>query len=139
MDIAEKAQAVKAEAIRYRVVSNEEMEILAPLFAKLGWPMPEQEFAKVVVAEAGEGKDAVIIGFQVVEFIVHAGWLWVHPALRGEGVAEEISRQTVHYIENDCKIKRYICTAKPGSFGSRIAVANGFKLVPQEMYVKQVP
>lgn len=126
------------ESIRYRVVADGELEILAPLFAKLNWTMPDPSLAKAVVAEAGEGKDALVCGFAIVQFIPHNEPMWVHPGMRGTGVAEGLADAVTHYIEVDCHIKRYVCVAKPGSFAARLAEKHGMRPFPGLLYVKQL-
>jgi GNAT superfamily N-acetyltransferase len=127
------------EQVHYRIVSGSEILLLKPLFDRLNWPAPDPDMAKVIVAQAGLGKDGVILGFSVVQFVTHAEPLWVHPSMRGTGVAEELVRQTVHYIEDDCKIKRYVVSAKPGSMAARIAVNNGMRPLGCEVFVKTIP
>jgi GNAT superfamily N-acetyltransferase len=125
--------------VTYRVVSDGELQFLAPLFAKLGWPPLDPDYAKAVVAEIGHGPDAIICGFQVVQFVVHSEPMFVEPSMRGTGIAEGLAEATRHYIEKDCRIKRYVSTAKPGSFGARLAEANGMELKPgTALYVKTV-
>lgn len=128
----------RPENIRYRVVADGEMEVLGPLFARLGWAMPEPGMAKAVVAEAGEGKDALILGFTLVQFVPHNEPMWVHPGMRGTGVAEGLAEAVIHYIEVDCHIKRYLCVAKPGSFAARLAEKHGMRPYPGTLYVKQI-
>lgn len=127
-----------AEEIQYRVVADDELRLLHPIFERLGWPLPDPSFAKAVVAEAGKGQDKLILGFQVVQFIPHAEPLWVNSAARGIGVAEGLVEATMHYLEQDCKIKRYLCTAEQGSFAARLAESNGMVAFPGTLYVKQV-
>lgn len=128
----------QAHEIKYRVVAEDELKMLTPMFQDLGWPIPDPNFCKAIVAEAGEGKDAIICGFQLVQFITHAEPLWINPHLRGTGVAEGLVEATVHYVENDCKIKRYLCVAKPGSFAARLCEKHGMIANPGTLYVKQV-
>jgi hypothetical protein len=128
-----------ADEVRYEVVAQEEMGVLNPLFDKLDWPRPDPEFAKIVVVKAGTGDDALVLGFQVVEFICHAGQMWLNPHVRGTGIAEGLASQVMSYIERDCKIKRYISVAKPGSFGARLAERYGMVKVPQDLYMKNLP
>lgn len=128
----------KSETIHYRVVQDDEMAILHPLFERLGWPDPEPAMAKVVVAEAGTGKQAIILGFCVVQFIVHSEPMWVHPSARGTGIAEGIVQQVMHYIEHDCKIKRYVCIAKTGSFAARLCEQYGYQPWPGQVFVRQL-
>lgn len=127
-----------AQEVRYEVVAQEEMAVLFPLFNKLGWPLPDPEFAKIVCVKAGTGDDALVLGFQVVEFICHAGSMWLNPHVRGTGIAEGLAEQVMHYIENDCHIKRYISVAKPGSFGARLAEKYGMIRSKSDLYVKTV-
>lgn len=127
-----------AEEVRYEVVAQEEMAVLFPLFDRLGWPRPDPEFAKIVVVKAGTGDDALVLGFQVVEFILHAGTMWLNPHVRGTGIAEGLAAQVMNYIEHDCKIKRYVSVAKPGSFGARLAEKYGMVKSHNDLYVKTV-
>jgi hypothetical protein len=64
--------------------------------------------------------------------------MWVHPAARGMGIAEGIVEQVMSYIENDCKIKRYICIAKPGSFAARLCEKYGYRPWPGQVFVRQL-
>lgn len=127
------------EEVRYRIVDGEEMAKLRPLFDALGWALPDQDMAKVVVAEAGTGDKAVICGFTVVQFILHAEPMWVHPSMRGTGIAEALVAQTVHYIEDDCHVKRWMAVAKEGSFAGRLIAAQGMTMIPGNVFVKMVP
>lgn len=126
------------EEVHYRVIQDAELSILHPIFARLGWPLPDHAMAKVVVAEAGTGASALILGLCVVQFIVHSEPMWVHPAARGLGIAEGIVEQVMSYIENDCKIKRYICIAKPGSFAARLCEKYGYRTWPGQVFVRQL-
>jgi hypothetical protein len=132
------ANVPTSEEVHYRVISGEELERLGPLMNRLGWPTLDPEFSKVVVAEAGEGESALICGFGVVQFVPHAEPMWVDPNLRGTGVAEELVSQVQHYIEVDCKIKRYVCVAKPGSFAARLCEKHGMVPYNGQVYVRQV-
>lgn len=114
------------------------MEILTPLFSKLGWKMPNPDFAKVIVAEAGTGDSAHICGFAVVQFVTHAEPIWIHPSLRGTGVAEELVEKVVHYIEQDCKIDRWVAVVKEGSMAERLCLSQGMVKIPGQLYAKQV-
>jgi hypothetical protein len=128
------------EKVHYRVVENAEMTLLKPLFDRLGWPAPDPDMAKVIVAQAGLGKDGVILGFSVVQFVTHAEPMWVHPNVRGTGVAEGLVEKTRHYIEDDCHIKRYVVAAKVGSFAARLAESHGMHPLPDlSLYVKVIP
>lgn len=113
--------------VEYRVVQDKEMEYMEPVFARLGWTLPDPAYGKVVVAEAG----GMILGFAVVQFMLHAEPQWVNPLIRGTGVAEGIAKAVQTYIEEDCKVTRYIVTAKPGSFGARLAEGIGMTILPQ--------
>lgn len=127
------------DTIHYRVIANEELLLLKPWFDRLNWALPDPAMAKVIVAEAGEGSKAIICGFQVIQFICHAEPMWIHPAMRGTGVAEGLCDNTVEYIEHDSKIKQYVAVAKKGSFASRLAQERGMKLLENyEVLVKQV-
>jgi GNAT superfamily N-acetyltransferase len=126
------------EEVHYRVIADRELVILNPLLEKLGWPALDPDMCKVVVAEAGAGDEALILGFQVVQFVTHAEPMWVHPDLRGSGVAEGLVEATAHYIEQDCHIKRYLCVAKPGSFAARLCEKYGMRAVSGQLYVKQI-
>lgn len=131
--------SVKSEAVHYRVIQDDELMILHPQFERLGWMVPDPDMCKVVVAEVGEGKDAIICGFQVVQFVTHAEPLWIHPSMRGTGVAEGLIGATIHYMEVDCKIKRWVVMVKAGSFAARLVEKYGLRHYPGEMWVKQVP
>lgn len=113
--------------VAYRVVAEEEMAYMEPVFARLGWTLPDPAYGKVVVAEAG----GMILGFAVVQFMLHAEPQWVNPLIRGTGVAEGIAKAVQTYIEKDCKVTRYLVTAKPGSFGARLAEGIGMTALPQ--------
>lgn len=128
-----------AATVEYRVVADDELRLLHPIFERLGWPLPDPNFAKAIVAEAGNGDDKLVLGFQVVQFIPHAEPLWINPHVRGTGIAEGLVEETMHYVENDCKIKRYLCTAKPGSFAARLAEKYGMVQFPGALFVKQIP
>lgn len=138
MDSVARATAdAQHEQVHYRVVQGEEILMMKPLFDKLGWPVPDPDMAKVIVAQAGLGKDGVILGFGVVQFVTHAEPIWVHPSTRGTGVAEGIMENVVSYIERDCHIKRYVVAAKDGSFGARLAESNGMRpMIGYSVYVK---
>jgi GNAT superfamily N-acetyltransferase len=130
----------QSTTVHYRIVQDSEILLLKPIFDRLGWPVPDPDMAKLVVAQAGLGKDGVILGFVVVQFVTHAEPLWVHPSMRGTGVAEGLMENVVQYIEKDCHIKRYVVTAKPGSFGARLAERNGMRPMPdQALFVKIIP
>lgn len=124
--------------VQYRVVADSELEILGPLFQRLGWPVPNPDMAKAIVAETGSGKDGLICGFGVVEFIPHVSSLWVDPMMRGTGIAEGLVEKVVSYVERDCGIKRYVCLAKAGSFSARLAEKYGMKRCPADTYMKQI-
>ena len=124
--------------VRYRIVADDEIRTLKPLFDALGWPLPDPGMAKVLVAEAGEGTQAVIVGFQVIQGVWHAEPMWCHPSVRGSGVAEALVKQTVHYLEHDCHITKYIVLAKPGSFAARLAEQYGMMAVPGQVFVRVV-
>ena len=130
--------AVENEVI-CRVVGEEEFFLLQPLFDKIGWPLPPPDRAKIIVAEiAGDNGDKLVLGFTVVQLIVHTEPMWIAPPMRGTGVAEKLAQATRHYLEEDCKVSQWVCMAKPGSFAARIAEANG--MVPQTnsmMFVKR--
>lgn len=129
----------EAQEVSYRVVQEDEIKLMAPMFERLGWPLPDPNFAKIVVQEIGQGKDALIVGFNVVQFITHAEPMWINPSMRGLGLAEALADATMNYIENDCHIKRYVATAKPGSFAARICEQRGMVKAPVDLYVKQLP
>jgi GNAT superfamily N-acetyltransferase len=132
------AGTVDQSSIHYRILADEEMQRLAPLFFKLSWDMPDPDKSKILVCEAGEGDDALILGFAVIQFVAHAEPFWVHPDMRGSGIAEDLMGHIVHYVENDCKLGKYIAIAKPGSFGARLCEANGMTPFPGQVYVKQI-
>ena len=137
--IAQATAEQQHEQVHYRIVQDNEILMLKPIFDKLGWPVPDPDMAKVVVAQAGLGKDGVILGLGVVQFVTHAEPIWVHPSMRGTGVAEGIMEQVVNYIEKDCHIKRYVVAAKDGSFGARLAEKNGMRpMIGYTVYVKTV-
>lgn len=137
--VAQATAAAQMEHVNYRIVSGSEMLLMKPLFEKLNWAMPDPDMAKVVVAEAGMGTDAVILGFTVVQFITHAEPMWVHANLRGTGVAEGLAEHVTHYIEHDCHIKRYVVVAKEGSFSARLAESVGMRpLKGMSVFVKQL-
>jgi ribosomal protein S18 acetylase RimI-like enzyme len=127
-----------ATEVHYRVVSDHELELLRPMFTKLGWAMPNPDMAKVIVAETGEGADGIICGFAVVQFVTHAEPIWIHPELRGTGIAEQLVEKVVSYIERDCKIDRWVAVAKPGSMAARLCEGQGMVAYPGQLYVKQV-
>lgn len=137
--IAQATADAQTEQVHYLVIQDSEIALLKPIFDKLGWPTPDPDMAKVIVAQAGLGKDGVILGFSVVQFMTHAEPMWVHPSMRGTGVAEELVRETVHYIEHDCHIKRYVVSAKEGSIAARLAMAHGMRpLLGMSVYVKDL-
>ncbi len=137
--VARATADAQPEEVHYRVVQDSEILMLKPLFDRLGWPVPDPDMAKVIVAQAGLGKDGVILGFSVVQFVTHCEPLWVHPSMRGTGVAESLIEQTVHYIEHDCHMKRYVVSAKEGSFAARLAQQYGMRpLLGMSVYVKDV-
>ena len=88
--VARATADAQPEEVHYRVVQDSEILMLKPLFDRLGWPVPDPDMAKVIVAQAGLGKDGVILGFSVVQFVTHCEPLWVHPSMRGTGVAESL-------------------------------------------------
>src|SRR5947209_5941531 len=90
-DIPMTVPVPKPEEIHYRVIQDNELTILHPLFHKLGWAMPDPNMCKVVVAEAGESQEALICGLAMVQFIPHAEPMWVNPDMRGTGVAEGLA------------------------------------------------
>jgi GNAT superfamily N-acetyltransferase len=122
------------QEVIYRVIENEELLKLRPLFDTLGWALPDPDFAKAVVAEA----DGLILGFGIVQFITHAEPMWVHPSVRGSGLAEGLADKMCHYIEEDCHIKKYISCAKPGSFAARLCENRGYVASPATMYIRNV-
>jgi ribosomal protein S18 acetylase RimI-like enzyme len=132
------AQAQVQEEVHYRVVAEDELVRMKPLFDQLGWATPDPNLAKVVVVEAGLGKDAIILGFCAVQYVTHMEPFWIHPNMRGSGVAEALMENAVHYVEHDCNIKKYVSIAKPGSFGARLCEANGMVPFPGQVYVKQI-
>ena len=137
--VAQATADAQHETVHYRVVQDSEIALLKPLFDKLGWPLPDPDMAKVIVAQAGLGSDGVILGFGVVQFVTHAEPIWVHPSARGTGIAEEVMAQVVNYIERDCHIKRYVVAAKDGSFGARLAESNGMRpMIGYSVYVKSL-
>lgn len=128
----------QTQEVHYRVIAEKELALLEPIFRRLGWAPPDPDMCKVVIAEAGEGDDALILGFNVVQFVIHAEPMWLHPDVRGTGIAEGLVAHTQSYIENDCKVKRYLCIAKPGSFGARLAEKYGMVPYPGQVYVRQI-
>jgi GNAT superfamily N-acetyltransferase len=135
---ADATSVTPATPVHYRVVADAELLLLEPLFRKLGWALPDPDFAKAVVAEAGEGPDALILGFSVVQFVPHSEPMWVDPNCRGTGIAEGLMAAVTHYIELDCHIRRYLCVAKPGSFAARLCERNHMALYPGQVWVRQV-
>lgn len=130
---------IPPDDIRYRVIANKELTLLTPLFLQLGWPAPDPTTSKAVVAQIGTGPDSLICGFAMVQFVVHNEPMWVHPGMRGTGIAEGLADAVTHYIEEDCHIKRYVCSAKEGSFAARLAEKHGMHLWQgMRIYVKQL-
>lgn len=137
MQEPEKGQGTGTTTVHYRIIADEELALLHPLFTRLGWALPDPSMCKAIVAEAGEGESALILGFVMVQFITHAEPMWVNADCRGMGLAEGLTEAAIHYIEHDCGIKRWVCTAKPGSLAARLAEKYGLRPAG-EMWVKQV-
>jgi hypothetical protein len=130
---------IGVEDVQFRLLEENEVDLLQPLFEKIGWAdaMPDPAYSKIIVAEAGKGKNVLILGFSVVQFLCHVEPMWIRPDTRGTGLAEALSHATVEYVERESKVKRYVCVAKPGSFSARLAESVGMRPIPGQVYVKQ--
>src|SRR6266403_2415874 len=94
--------SVPPESVHYRILADDELRLLHPVFERLGWAPPDPNMCKAVVAEAGEGEQAMVLGFSIIQFVTHSEPMWINPDCRGMGVAEGLVEATVHYIERDC-------------------------------------
>lgn len=69
-----------------RILPPAEWPKLAGTEAETLWPTLDPEHARIVVVE----REGEIVGCHVLFMVMHAECLWVHPDLRGKGVARQL-------------------------------------------------
>lgn len=108
-----------------------EWQAICYIFQQLKWAPPDPQYVVFLIAESGEpGKQAILLGFHTIQFMIHTEPMWVAPSARGAGVAEELTRRMVEYATGMCGITKFVANCKPGSFSSRLCESNGYTLMP---------
>src|ERR1700677_3281503 len=71
----------------YRQLPADEWERLREPYRLNGGELPSQDCSTSIVAE----KDSRIVGFWGLNYILHAGPIWVAPEFRGQGVSDSMA------------------------------------------------
>jgi GNAT superfamily N-acetyltransferase len=121
-----------AEQIEVRLLTTDEVAGLAPVFAsEFGDDaLPRPTEARVVGAFDAEGR---LVGFIVVEELLHLAQMYVEEEARGGGVGSALAS----YVERSIPAGRSAIVVAQSEDGERMAEAWGFQPIPGKLYRRE--
>jgi len=116
-----------------RVLTQEEIESLRPIFAEHGAPLPDPAMSFVV----GEVQNGEVVAFLVIQFKVHGQPLWIKPG--HEASYRRLTRTAEQVIQERTGggFEVYVF-ADPGKI-AQMAEVIGMKKEPWLVYSKMIP
>jgi hypothetical protein len=132
MTIAEQPVQAPSAATAYRLLRHDEWDRIAPIFEQQGHVVPHPEIANVAIAESADGQ---ILGFLMLQMVLHAEPLWIDESERGKvswkrllGVLESLFEGPSCY---------YVFA--PDEHVARMAEAVGMEKLPYAVFQKEMP
>lgn len=119
--------------ITYRMLRPDEWPKVEPIFIEHGGPqsLPCPEASAILVAEEQGG----IVGFLVIQPVVHAEPVWVREDHRGNGIARKLFSEVDDFMKG-IGIKAYY-TFSTETIVERLAQGNGMSLLPWKVWMKE--
>ena len=125
--------AVKGGLISYAWAldsSSPYMSQIDAIIKRSGWIPINDHVAKILVAiDAGS-----VVGFHVLQMFPHAEPLWVDPAYRGEGVAEELADRMLEFLDSIGARGFMVIADSPHA--EKLCKERGMKRVTSPVYIK---
>ena len=124
------------DGVKYRWVDgptceDEDWDRIEEILKARGWMSLNRTTSRILVAEDSEGK---LYGFQVLQLVPHVEPLYVAPAARASGIAEELVERMVKFL-GEVKIRGYLATAE-SSFAAQLCEKHGMTKLDFPVYAK---
>jgi len=129
---------IDAANVRYRWVGGREAsaadwDAIEAVLAARGWMSLNRQTCRIRVAE----QDGVIVGFSVFQWLPYCGPLYVAPSHRGTGLAEQLSDDTIGFLE-ECNARGWIAVAD-SPFAKKLCEAHGMTRLESPVYTMGEP
>jgi GNAT superfamily N-acetyltransferase len=99
-------EAVPYPEVRYKRLAPEAVKYFCSRLPEIGVTVPHPESANIVVAELEEK----IIGFIVLQLMVHTEPIYIDPAHRGSGIAEKLAEEAEKLLK-EIDARAVVCIA----------------------------
>lgn len=112
----------------YRWIDGDELAVLDPIIESRNWTPLNRKCSRALIAE----EDGQVKGFLVVQLYAHVEPLFVAPADRGMGIAEELGHRVVSFLR-DNQVTNWMATCS-SPYAEKICKNNGMVRVADPVY-----
>jgi len=134
-DAPEESENSSTAPVQYRVLTQEEVASLVPIFDQFGGSMPDPNSSFFLGAVAG----GEVVGFLVVQLAVHAEPLWVRADYKH--IMRPLIRATEEQIARNCGPGRHVdvfAFVPPGNVARTVQEVASMRVEPWMVLSKRV-